>query len=146
VGIARQFQRSIGASDVTAWGATLDMALPVFDRKQGPRSRAASVTRQAELDLAAALAELHAEVDEAVQTLALALTNANEIARTDLELATKVRDSVQTSYNAGGRTLLEMLDALRGYREISRAYVSSRAGYWRALARYHAVLGTGVVP
>jgi cobalt-zinc-cadmium efflux system outer membrane protein len=141
LGIARQFQQAIGASDVTAWGATLEVALPLFDRKQGPRSRAASLARQAELELSAALVELHAEVDEAVQTLDLALVNANEIARTDLELATKLRDSVQMSYNAGGRSLLEMLDALRGYREISRAYVSSRAAYWRALARYQSALG-----
>jgi cobalt-zinc-cadmium efflux system outer membrane protein len=141
LGVAHQFQRSIGAPDVTAWGASLEIALPIFDRNQGNRSKSASAGLQAELELKAALAELRAEVEQAVQALGVALQNAQSVAQNDLGLARQVRDSFRKAYEAGGRSLLELLDAQRNYRETYRAFISTRAEYRRSLARYRATLG-----
>lgn len=145
-GVAHQFQKSIGAPDVTAYGFSLDIALPLFDRNQGGRAKAASATAQADHELAATLSEIHADVEQAVQSLNTAFVNATEMTQTDLDLASQVRDSFQKSYEAGGRPLIEMLDAQRSYRETYRAYVSTRAEYWRALAQYSAVIGRKVSP
>jgi cobalt-zinc-cadmium efflux system outer membrane protein len=140
-GVARQFQRSIGAPDVTAWGAGIEVGLPLFDRNQGNRDKAASAAAQATLELTATLTELHAEVEQAVASLSTALQAASGVAETELELASQVRDSFRKAYEAGGGALIEMLDAQRAYHETFRAYVTTRADYWRSLFRYQASLG-----
>jgi cobalt-zinc-cadmium efflux system outer membrane protein len=131
--VAHQFQRAIGAPDVTAYGFSLEIALPLFDRNQGGRAKAAAAAVQASHELQAALAELRAEVEQAVASLATALENATQMTRTDLDLASQVRDSFSRAYAAGGRPLIELLDAQRSYRETYRAYVSTRAEYWRVI-------------
>jgi cobalt-zinc-cadmium efflux system outer membrane protein len=144
-GVARQYQRSIGAPNVTAWGLSIDVALPLFDRNQGNRARARSAVVQSDHELTAALAALRGEVAEAVSSLDAAIDNAADFGRTSLELAAQVRDSFRKAYEAGGRPLVELLDAQRSYREIYRAYIASRADYWRALSQYEAVLGTRTI-
>ncbi len=139
--IGHQFQEAIGAPDATGWGVSLDFSIPLFDQKQGERARAASAVVQAERDLDAALAALGAEVQQEASTLAAARETAAEVARADLAMAGEVRDSVRKAYEAGGRPYLELIDAQRSFREASRAHVTSRADYRRALSRFHAVLG-----
>jgi cobalt-zinc-cadmium efflux system outer membrane protein len=142
LGVARQFQQSIGAPDVTAWGASVDITLPIFDRNQGNRRRARSVVVQSQLSVGAALSDLRAEVEQASQALDAAFENATDLTSTTLELAGQVRDSLRRAYDAGGRPLVDLLDAQRSYRETYQDYVRSRADYWRALAQYEAVVGT----
>lgn len=144
--VVHQFQEAIGAPDVTAWGVSLEVALPIFNRNQGNRAKATSIAVEAGHGLRAALIELHAEIERVVRSLDTALENVEEMTRTDLELASQVRDSFTRAYEAGGRPLLEMLDAQRSYRETYRAFVTSRADYWRALSRYQAALGKKVIP
>jgi cobalt-zinc-cadmium efflux system outer membrane protein len=146
LGVARQFQRSIGAPDVTAWGATLEVGLPLFDRNQGNRRKAASAKVQAKHALAAAEVRLRVEVERTTQEWTLALENATEIAQTDLALATQVRDGMRKAHELGGRTLLEVLEAQRGYRETYQSFIVSRAECARAQANYEAVLGQKVTP
>jgi cobalt-zinc-cadmium efflux system outer membrane protein len=143
-GVARQFQESIGAPDVTGWGASIEVALPLFDRNQGNRDKAASVADQCADELEAALSDLRAEMEQAVQELTAALEIAAEAAQTELELASQVRDSFKKAFEAGGRSFVELIDAERSYRETYRAYISSRADYWRSLARYEVALGRKV--
>ncbi|HMP15982.1 MAG TPA: TolC family protein, partial [Gemmatales bacterium] len=66
VGYTRQFQRkAIGFPDANSFGFGVEMTLPIFDRNQGNRLRAASVTVQQEYELQAGLIELRAEVIQA---------------------------------------------------------------------------------
>jgi cobalt-zinc-cadmium efflux system outer membrane protein len=145
-GVTHQFQRSIGALDVTAWGAALEVALPLFNRNQGNREKAASAVIQSAHELRAALVELRAEIEQAGQALGTALENAMDAAQTDLDLASRVRDSLQKAYEAGGRSFIEFLDAERSFRETYKAYITTRADYWRSLSRYEAALGKKVTP
>jgi outer membrane protein, heavy metal efflux system len=146
VGLTHQFQHAIGAPDVTAWGATLAVGLPIFNRNQGNRRKATSVTLQAKHELAAAHAKLRAEVEQATRVLALAQENVAEIAKTDLELAAQVRDGMRKSHELGGRSLLEVLDAQRGYRETYKAFITSRAAYAQAISNYEATVGRQGIP
>jgi cobalt-zinc-cadmium efflux system outer membrane protein len=57
-----------------------------------------------------------------------------------------VRDSINKAYEAGGRPLIDVLDAQRNYRETYRLFIESRANLGRAEARYHALLGRKVTP
>lgn len=141
-GYTRQFQtKAIGFPDANSWAAALTVSLPVFDRNQGNRARATSVLSQAQFDLAGDLAALRAEVQSVDQELRAARANATAVAGDQLRLARQVLDSVTTAYEAGGRPLIDVLDAERNFRDTYRLYISARAAYWRAVYRYGAVLG-----
>ncbi|NMB76365.1 MAG: TolC family protein [Myxococcales bacterium] len=146
INVTHQFQQPIGAPDVTAFGVAFEMTLPFFDRNQGNRARAIAAASQAELELAAALLELRAEVQLAVQALATAEQNARLISEQELALATQIRDSIQQARASGGRPMIEFIDAQQSYRETYRAYVAGRAELWRAHARLQAAMGGEVTP
>jgi cobalt-zinc-cadmium efflux system outer membrane protein len=140
-GYTRQYQRCIGSPDVSAWGTGLTMSVPMFNRNQGNRVKAASVVSQNNCELRTALIDLRAEIEQAVESLRTAKENAASVAHDELRLAGQVRDSINQAYAIGGRPLVDVLDAQRNYRETYRIYISSRANYWRALSNYNSALG-----
>jgi cobalt-zinc-cadmium efflux system outer membrane protein len=145
-GLGHQFQKSIGASDATMWGTGLTVSVPLFNRNQGNRARAASVVTQSGYELRAGLVELRAEIVQAVQTFVTAKENAASVAQDDLQLAVRVRDAIERAYQAGDRPLIDVLDAQRNFRETYRIYISTRAEYWRSLYRYYAAIGKQMTP
>ena len=50
-------------------------------------------------------------------------------------------DSILKGKEFGGRPVIDVLDAERAYRETERAYINSRANYWRAVYRFSSALG-----
>ena len=59
-------------------------------------------------------------------------------------MAEKVRGAINAAYAAGGRPLIDVLDAQRSYRETYRRFIVTRAAYSRAVERYSAILGKRV--
>ncbi len=145
-GYTHQYQSSIGFPDFDSWDVTLNATLPLFDRNQGNRAKAQSVVAQKSSNLQAALADLWAEIEEAVQNFGTAYQKAKSVAQEQVKLATEVRDSITKAYDAGGRPLTDVLDSQRSYRETYRLYISSRASYWRAVYKYNSVIGKQVAP
>jgi cobalt-zinc-cadmium efflux system outer membrane protein len=141
-GYTRQFQKkAIGFPDANSWTAALTVGLQMYDRNQGNRLKAYSTFAQSQYGLATDLATLRAEVETTAQEFRAAKANAESIGADQLKLATDVRRSVTQAYQAGGQTLLDFLDAQRNFRETTRAYITSRAAYWRAVYRYRAAIG-----
>ena len=120
------------------------MTVPLFNRNQGNRGKAASVVSQNNFELQTGLLELRAEVEQAVQSLRTAQQNAASVAQEELRLAAQVRDSIGKAYESGGRPLIDVLDAQRNYRETYRIFVTSRADYWRSLYKYNSAIGKQV--
>ena len=142
LGYTRQYQtRAIGQPDANSWTAAVTMSLPVFNRNQGGRARAASQVAQYQFEYRAALADLRAEVETADRQLRAARANAEAISGDQLRLAREVLTSVTEAYRAGTRSLLDLLDAQRNFRETYRAYITARAAYWRAVYRFGAAIG-----
>jgi cobalt-zinc-cadmium efflux system outer membrane protein len=147
IGYTRQFQeKAIGFPDANSFGFGLGMSLPVHNRNQGNRVRAASVLTQSNFELQAGEAALRAEIVQATSDLRTALRNSRLVADEQLKLAIEVRDSLNKAYDAGGRPLIDVLDAQRNYRETYRLYIESRANLGRAIIRYYATLGEQVSP
>ncbi len=141
-GYTHQFQRrAIGQPNASSWGVGLVMSIPIHDRNQGNRAKAAAVIRQSEQEYRLGLVETRAEIDAIWAELSAARENLLAVGPAQLELAEQVRDSINEAYEAGGRPLLDALDAQRDYRETFRVYIESRANYWRAVYRYAAALG-----
>jgi cobalt-zinc-cadmium efflux system outer membrane protein len=142
LGYTHQYQfRAIGFPDADSWMAALSMSLPVFDRNQGNIAKAQSVLAQNTHNLETGLADLRAEIVQVVREFQAAHQTAREVADKQLRTATEVRDSITKSFEAGGQTLLDVLDAQRTYRETYRLYITSRAAYWRAAYRFHSAIG-----
>jgi outer membrane protein, heavy metal efflux system len=147
IGYTRQFQqKAIGLPDANSFGFGVEMSLPVFDRNQGNRLRATSVAMQQQFELHAGLVELRSEVIQADQELRTVLANTKAVAEEQLKLAEEVRDSLNKAYEAGGRPLIDVLDAQRNYRETYRLFIESRANLGRAGVRFNAILGKKVTP
>ena len=94
----------------------------------------------------AAVTALRAEIETAAQEYKAAHATATDIAGEQLKLARDVLDAITTAYQAGGRPLVDLLDAERNFRDTFRAYVSSRAAYWRAVYRYRSAIGQQTTP
>ena len=144
VGMGYQFQEAIGTTDMNTWGIGIETTVPLFNRNQGNRAKAASMVSQSNCELQTGLLELRAEVTQAVQSLITAKQNAASVAQDELRLAAQVRDSIGKAYELGGRPLIDVLDAQRDYRETYRIFVTSRADYWRSLYKYNSAIGKQV--
>jgi cobalt-zinc-cadmium efflux system outer membrane protein len=144
-GYTRQYQQqAIGFPDASSWSASITTSMPFFNRNQGNRAKARSVMVQNTFNLETGLVDLRAEIEQIVQEFTTAQRNANAIAQDQLKLAAQVRDSITKAYEAGGRPLLDVLDAQRNYRETYRLYISSRSTYWRSVYKFSAAIGKQV--
>lgn len=147
VGYTKQFQtKAIGFPDADSYSFGVTVTLPLFDRNQGNRAKTASITVQNQFQLQAGTVDLRAEVVQAGQELRTAAANSRAVAGDQLRLAQDVRESITKSYEAGGRPLLDVLDAQRNYRDTYRLFITGRASYGRAAVRYNAVLGKQFAP
>lgn len=146
LGYTRQFQeKAIGFPDANAWGGGVDISLPLFDRNQGNIAKSQSAKTQSELDLNAKQVTLNEEINQAVN----AYENAYQILTHDdlgqLDAARHVRNKIRTAYELGGKTLMEVLDAQRTYRETYRLHIAARSDYWHAFHALNAAVGTPVL-
>jgi cobalt-zinc-cadmium efflux system outer membrane protein len=147
MGYTRQYQlKAIGFPDADSWSAAFALPLPLWDRNQGNRLRAQSVATKNEFELQAGELELWSEIESILADLLAARDNAAAVADQELRLAEQVLESISQSYAIGGRTLLDLLDAQRNYRETYRAYTTTRANYWRARIRYQSAIGQQNLP
>jgi cobalt-zinc-cadmium efflux system outer membrane protein len=148
LGYTRQFQGpALGQIDANTWNMSLTSTLPFCDRNQGNRMKARAVAVQNRFLLTSAQVDLRAEVTQLYQELDTAEKNAHAIAQDQKKSAKDVLDAITKSYEAvGGRPYVDVLDAQRNYRETYRAYINSRANYWRAAYRFSAAIGKQIAP
>ena len=107
---------------------------------------ARSSETQSQFELEAGELELWSEVESILAELAAARDNASAVSEQELRLAEQVLESIRQAYAIGGRTLLDLLDAQRNYRETYRAFATTRANYWRARIRYQSAIGQQNIP
>jgi cobalt-zinc-cadmium efflux system outer membrane protein len=124
-----------------SWGIGLTVTVPLFDRNQGNRAKARSALVQSNHQLQSGIVDLRAEIIEADRDVRTAHQQASMIAAEEIRLSKEVRDIMIESFKAGGRPLIEVLDAERSHQETVRSFITSRADYWRALYIYNSVVG-----
>jgi cobalt-zinc-cadmium efflux system outer membrane protein len=143
--LTRQFQKSLGVPDASSWNASVTLSVPLFDRNQGNIAKARSTELQTALTLQSQLLDLRAEVEQAVETFRAAYANVTTLDPEQLKAARDVRDKIEAGYKAGGRTLLELLDAEKTYRDANRTYIMGRSTYWHSLHKLNAAVGKQVL-
>ena len=130
---------------VNTIGVSVGFPLRIFDRNQGEKERT-------ELDVArtghlrdAAEAQVLSDVDSAYATLSSTLSLLRPYKQKYLEQAVRVRDTVYFSYQHGGASLLDFLNAESEYRSVQLNYLNLVGSYLAAASQLNLAVGREVI-
>jgi cobalt-zinc-cadmium efflux system outer membrane protein len=127
-------------------GVNVSMPLRVFDRNQGEKLRTQlDIARNERLGEAARL-QIFSDVDSAYATLTSTVALLEPYKASYLDRATRVRETVTFSYQRGGASLLDFLQAQQEYRSVQIGYVNLVAAYLSAVAQLNLATGQEVIP
>jgi len=144
--VGAEYRRQQGISGRSnSLGFFFSTPLPILNRNQGEIARAGAERDQASQLVAARRAQVIADVRSAHHDYTVTRELVAGIERDLLAPAGRVRDISSYTYQKGGGTLLELLDAQRAFNETMQTYVDAQANLRRAIARLNAAAGTEVV-
>jgi outer membrane protein, heavy metal efflux system len=126
-------------------GASVSIPLRVFDRNQGEKLRTQlDIDRNQKL-LDAAQAQVFNDVDSAYATVNSNLILLRPYKAKYLEEATRVRETIKFSYENGGASLLDFLDAQKEYRDLEVNYLNLIGSYLIAAGQLNLAVGREVL-
>ncbi len=126
-------------------GASVSIPLRVFDRNQGEKLRTQLDIGRNEQLQAATQAGVFSDVDSAYWTLIQNVNLLKPYKGTYLPLATAVRDRTTFSFQNGGASLLDFLDAQKSYRDTQLSYLNLIGSYLTAAAQMNMAVGREVL-
>ena len=127
------------------FGLSVSIPLRIFDRNQGEKARTEIDIRRNERAEDAARAQVFSDVDTAYVTIVSTLNLLRPYHDKYLKLAQDTRDRVSFSYQNGGASLLDYLDAEKAYRDIRLAYLNLIGSYLTAAAQMDMAVGREVL-
>ena len=127
-------------------GVSLSVPLRIFDRNQGEKLRTElDITRNERLRDATEASVL-SDVDSGYATIASNLTLLRPYKAKYLQQSVRVRDTILFSYQHGGASLLDFLNAQSEYRSVQLSYVNLVGSYLTAAAQLNQAVGREVAP
>jgi cobalt-zinc-cadmium efflux system outer membrane protein len=126
-------------------GASVSIPLRVFDRNQGEKLRTKIDINRNEKLRQGVETQVYSDVDSAYATLLSNINLLKPYKRQYLEQAVRVRDTVQFSYQHGGASLLDFLNAESEYRNVQLSYVNLVGAYLTAAAQMNQAVGREVI-
>jgi cobalt-zinc-cadmium efflux system outer membrane protein len=131
---------------INTLGVNVSIPLRIFDRNQGEKLRSQlDITRNEKLrDAAEAL--VLSDVDSGYATLNSTLVLLRPYKAKYLQQSTRVRDTVFFSYQHGGASLLDFLNAQAEYRTVQLSYTNLVGSYLTAAAQLNMAVGREVIP
>ncbi len=127
-------------------GLSVSVPLRIFDRNQGEKLRTQLDIARNERLREATLAQVFSDVDSAYATLTSSLNLLRPYKEKYLDQALHVRDTISFSYQNGGASLLDFLNAQNDYRSTQRNYLSLIGAYLTAGAQLNLAVGREVIP
>jgi outer membrane protein, heavy metal efflux system len=131
--------------DYNTVGASVTIPLRVFDRNQGEKARTLIDIGRNERLRDANEAQVFSDVDSAYYTLVQNLNLLRPYKTKYLPLALDVRNRMTISYQNGGASLLDFLDAEKSYRDTRLAFLNLIGSYLSAAAQMNMAVGREVV-
>jgi cobalt-zinc-cadmium efflux system outer membrane protein len=126
-------------------GIGVSVPLRIFDRNQGEKARTQlDIDRNQKLS-DAAQHQVFGDVDSAYATVMSAVALLQPYRATYLDEATRVRDTVTFSYQSGGASLLEFVQAQQEYRSVQISYVNLVAAFLNAVGQLNLAIGQEVI-
>jgi cobalt-zinc-cadmium efflux system outer membrane protein len=130
---------------INTLGLSVSFPLRIFDRNQGEKLRTQlDITRNDRLRDAAEAGVL-SDVDSGYATLESNVILLQPYKAKYLQQATRVRDTILFSYQRGGASLLDFLNAQSDYRMVQLSYVNLLGSYLTAAAQLNMAVGREVI-
>jgi cobalt-zinc-cadmium efflux system outer membrane protein len=126
-------------------GGSVSIPLRIFDRNQGEKARTQVDLGRNERLRDANEALVFSDVDSAYWTIVQNVNLLQPYKARYLPLALDVRDRMSFSYQNGGASLLDFLDAEKGYRDTRLAYLNLIGSYLTATAQMNMAAGREVL-
>jgi outer membrane protein, heavy metal efflux system len=126
-------------------GVSVSIPLRIFDRNQGEKLRTQLDIRRNERLRDVAEALVLSDVDSGYATLDSTVILLRPYKAKYLQQATRVRDTIFFSYQHGGASLLDFLNAQSDYRSVQLNYVNLIGSYLTAAAQLNMAVGREVI-
>jgi cobalt-zinc-cadmium efflux system outer membrane protein len=126
-------------------GFDVNFPLRIFDRNQGEKLRTKIDVTRTERLRDAATAQVFSDVDSAYATLNSNVILLRPYKAKYLAQAVRVRDTIFFSYQHGGASLLDFMNAESEYRTVELSYVNLVGSYLTAAAQLNLAVGREVM-
>jgi cobalt-zinc-cadmium efflux system outer membrane protein len=131
---------------VNTVGVSVSIPLRIFDRNQGEKLRTQIDIRRNERLRDAAEAQVYSDVDSSYATVDSDLILLRPYKAKYLQQSVRVRDTIFFSYQHGGASLLDYLNAQSEYRTVQLSYLNLVGSYLTAAAQLNQAVGREVIP
>lgn len=135
---------NVNAED--ALGLSINIPLRIFDRNQGEKKRTAIDVDRSNQLTEQARAQVFADVDSAYATVQSNIELLKPYKSKYLDQSTRVRDTITYSYEHGGASLADFLNAQSDYRTVQLAYLQLIGTYLSAASQLNLAVGREVIP
>jgi len=133
-------------NDQNTLGLSVQIPLRIFDKNQGEKQRTlVDIDRSQELT-EAARAQVFSDVDSAYEVVNSNIVLLKPYKAKYLDQSTRVRDTVTYSYQHGGASLMDFLNAQSSYRQLQLAYLQLVGAYLTAAGQLNLAVGREVIP
>ncbi len=126
-------------------GVSVNIPLRIFDRNQGEKLRTQLEITRSEKLREAAEAQVLSDVDSGYATADSTLNLLRPYKAKYLQQSVRVRDTILFSYQHGGASLLDFLNAESQYRSVQLNYVNLVGSYLTAVAELNEAVGREVI-
>lgn len=127
-------------------GGSVNIPLRIFDRNQGEKARTLADISLNERQRDAAEAQVYSDVDTAYANVESNIKLIRPYKEKYLAQAVRVRDTVTYSYQRGGASLLDFLNAESDYRSVQVNYLTLVGAYLTSVAQLNQAVGREVIP
>jgi cobalt-zinc-cadmium efflux system outer membrane protein len=130
---------------INTLGVSVSAPLRVFDRNQGEKLRTKLDLERTQKLRESAEAQVLSDVDTGYATLDSTLNLLRPYKAKYLQQSVRVRDTVYFSYQHGGASLLDFLEAESEYRNVQLSYVNLVGSFLTAAAQMNMAVGREVI-
>ena len=131
---------------INTLGVSVSVPLRIFDRNQGEKLRTKIDIQRNEKLREGVETQVYSDVDSAYALVSSNIALLKPYKRQYLAQAVRVRDTVFFSYQHGGASLLDFLNAESDYRTVQLNYVNLVGTYLIAAAQMNMAVGREVIP
>jgi cobalt-zinc-cadmium efflux system outer membrane protein len=127
-------------------GGSVSIPLRIFDRNQGEKQRTLlDIDKNKDLQNAT-IAQIYSDVDSAYAVVQSNVTLLTPYKNKYLGQAVSVRDTISFSYQHGGASLMDFLNAQSDYRNVQTNYINLVGAYLTAAGQLNLSVGHEVLP
>ena len=134
------------ANGLQTLGVSVNIPLRIFDRNQGEKQRTQIDIDRSLQASEAARAQVFSDVDTAYAEVESNIELLKPYKTQYNAQALRVRDTVSYSYEHGGASLMDFLNAQSDYRQVQLDYAQLIGAYLTAAAQLNLAVGREVIP